>query len=163
MHWLFGPDEEMTSSTKEGEMMETREVALPKHENNQDEAGTTTKPGEKSLNEMYYRCRAARDKQNKTKNIELGDKMTVGQEIENNEISIGGKFEDVKDTLRDCFMGSRIKDREKIVNQNVSISVDPRMKRCIVCENNHDVMTGDWRSKGFLLTDQHSYEKMVGC
>jgi len=162
MHWLFGPDEEMTGSTKEGETRETREVALPKEETNQDEAGTTTQPGEKSLNEMYYRCRAAKETQSKTKNIELGDRMTVGQEIESSEIGIRGKFEDVKDTLRDCFMGSRIKDREKTVNQNVSMSVDPRMRRCIVCENNHDVMTGDKRSKGFLLTDQHSYEKMCG-
>jgi len=162
MHWLFGPDEETTGSIKESEMRETREVALPKQENVQDEAGTTTKPGEKSLNEMYYRCRAARETQSKTKNIELGDRMTVGQEIESSEIGIRGKFEDVKDSLQDCFMGSRIKDREKTVNQNVSMSVDPRMRRCIVCEDNHDVMTGDKRSKGFLLTDQHSYEKMCG-
>jgi len=165
MHWLFGLDQEELGQiiTQEQEKQEKKDdVTTAGNVMQSVDPGNNTEPGEKSLNKLYYRCRATREKQNTTKMIEMASKITVGQEVMKSEGLRSGKFEDTKEMIGSCFVGSRIKDREKVVNQTVCMSMDPRMSKCIVCKTEHDILTGDKRSKGFLLTDQNSFEKLCG-
>jgi len=162
MHWLFGPDQEEDDDNREQESQtrtdrtSTEGDVIPAATENPNE------PGEKRFNELYYRCRAAREKQNATKMVETASKTTVGQEVMKSDTISRGKLEDTKEVIGSCFVGSRLKDREKVVNQTVCMSIDPRMTKCIVCKTEHDILTGDKRSKGFLLSDQNSFEKVCG-
>jgi len=131
--WLFGPDT-MELGFKARELVDVHAVTNPttpatmgisvvalnteKMEEPGPSGGTINNPGEKyGFGEMYYRVRAAREKEHEAKRIEISDSTITGQDVAVKSSEMKTSFEDNPDILKKCFFGSRITDKGQTVNQ----------------------------------------------